>query len=86
MFNDVLSVRECENLMAGLAKCAFPFMCAHGRVSMVPVGSLGFDEEAGSMLQDPGPMLKPATKETSFADAFRGWKGKRAMAFENDGA
>jgi hypothetical protein len=45
MFNDVLSLRECEELMAGLARCAFPFMCAHGRVSMVPIGTLGGDGE-----------------------------------------
>ncbi|KAK4920890.1 DNA mismatch repair protein [Elasticomyces elasticus] len=33
MFNDVLSVRQCEELLADLSRCAFPFMCAHGRTT-----------------------------------------------------
>ncbi|EMC97518.1 hypothetical protein BAUCODRAFT_40759, partial [Baudoinia panamericana UAMH 10762] len=41
MFNDVLPVPRCEALLADLSACAFPFMCAHGRVSMVPVVELG---------------------------------------------
>ncbi|KAK0868120.1 DNA mismatch repair protein, partial [Friedmanniomyces endolithicus] len=31
MFNDVLSVAQCEDLLADLTRCSFPFMCAHGR-------------------------------------------------------
>ncbi|KAI6836428.1 hypothetical protein KC340_g7585, partial [Hortaea werneckii] len=31
MFNDVLSGEECAELMGQLSRCAFPFMCAHGR-------------------------------------------------------
>lgn len=41
MFNDVLSAEECGDLVRRLAECAFPFTCAHGRVSMVPLGGLG---------------------------------------------
>ncbi|KAK4496123.1 hypothetical protein PRZ48_012102 [Zasmidium cellare] len=44
MFNDVLSKEECELLLEKLAKCVFPFVCAHGRVSMVPVLELGKEE------------------------------------------
>lgn len=84
MFNDVLSVRECENLMAGLAKCAFPFMCAHGRVSMVPIGSLGTDgEEAESVFGSHGASLQPATEATNYKDAFRRWKTANIMASGN---
>lgn len=86
MFNDVLSLRDCENLMAGLAKCAFPFMCAHGRVSMVPVGSLGTVEEVGSMSRAAGAPLEPVTQETSFVDAYRGWRCNGATAPKNDDA
>lgn len=41
MFNDVLTKDDCESLLARLAKCAFPFQCAHGRPSMVPIVDLG---------------------------------------------
>ena len=41
MFNDELSLEECRDLVAGLAACTFPFMCAHGRPSMVPLVKLG---------------------------------------------
>ena len=31
MFNDALSVGECQRLVSRLAECVFPFQCAHGR-------------------------------------------------------
>lgn len=37
MFNDELTVAECETLVRRLAACRFPFQCAHGRPSMVPL-------------------------------------------------
>lgn len=37
MFNDALTVEECQRLMEQLSRCTFPFVCAHGRVSMVPL-------------------------------------------------
>ena len=40
MFNDILSHEECVGLLERLAKCAFPFQCAHGRPSMVVLGRL----------------------------------------------
>ncbi|GBB86425.1 hypothetical protein RclHR1_12870007 [Rhizophagus clarus] len=36
-FNDKLSLQQCEELIAKLAECVFPFQCAHGRPSMIPV-------------------------------------------------
>ncbi|KXX75147.1 DNA mismatch repair protein MLH3 [Madurella mycetomatis] len=44
MFNDPLSVEQCLDLVQRLAACAFPFQCAHGRPSMVPLVYLGRDE------------------------------------------
>ena len=41
MFNDTLSQEECAALVKRLAKCSFPFQCAHGRPSMVVLGGLG---------------------------------------------
>lgn len=41
MFNDVLSVDECQQLVSQLTQCVFPFQCAHGRPSMVPLLDMG---------------------------------------------
>lgn len=41
MFNDELDIEQCKQLVHRLADCVFPFMCAHGRPSMVPLVSLG---------------------------------------------
>ncbi|TLD33058.1 hypothetical protein PspLS_00952 [Pyricularia sp. CBS 133598] len=41
MFGDPLSVEDCRALLDRLGKCAFPFQCAHGRPSMVPLLELG---------------------------------------------
>lgn len=40
MFNDNLTLEECKELIERLAACDFPFQCAHGRPSMVPVVDL----------------------------------------------
>ena len=37
MFNDVLTHESCIRLIKNLATCMFPFQCAHGRPSMVPL-------------------------------------------------
>ncbi|EME44829.1 hypothetical protein DOTSEDRAFT_72308 [Dothistroma septosporum NZE10] len=41
MFNDPLSMQQCRDLVKDLGRCVFPFGCAHGRVSMVPLVDLG---------------------------------------------
>lgn len=41
MFNDELDVEQCRRLVQKLAECVFPFMCAHGRPSIVPLVGLG---------------------------------------------
>ena len=86
MFNDKLSLEECEVLVAKLADCAFPFQCAHGRPSMVPLVGLGSAEELvqgavsrmGSLAFGTGKDLRGkgiAGKETSILEAWRRWKG-----------
>ncbi|KAI8336160.1 hypothetical protein BC941DRAFT_428482 [Chlamydoabsidia padenii] len=37
MFNDSLTMEQCSGLIKSLAKCRFPFQCAHGRPSVVPL-------------------------------------------------
>ena len=41
MFNDELGLEECKVLVKRLAECSFPFVCAHGRPSMIPLVDLG---------------------------------------------
>lgn len=61
MFNDSLSRDECQNLVMRLARCAFPFQCAHGRPSMIPIADASF------------PYTTFSQKEPSFVDAFKKW-------------
>lgn len=76
MFNDVLSVEQCEELLSELAMCAFPFMCAHGRVSMVPLVELG-----GEGVGDVGGFGSAAGAyddgQASFAASFERWRRVR---------
>ena len=80
MFNDILSKDQCVELVQRLAQCAFPFQCAHGRPSMVPIVDIGASsgntslgglfkwEEDG---EKPGDLLKGLKK---WAVARRGGK------------
>ncbi|KAL4782364.1 hypothetical protein BJX76DRAFT_291915 [Aspergillus varians] len=77
MFNDDLSIDECRNLVRRLASCMFPFQCAHGRPSMVPLvdfrGSLDthFDRQANSR-EDAGP--GEGEGEGAFIETFKRWQ------------
>jgi DNA mismatch repair protein MLH3 len=48
MFNDVLDREQCQGLVDRVKGTAFPFVCAHGRNSMVPLVYLGGEGEGGS--------------------------------------
>ncbi|KAK9478432.1 hypothetical protein V1514DRAFT_280741 [Lipomyces japonicus] len=37
MFGDPLRSEQCQSLINNLAKCKFPFQCAHGRPCMIPI-------------------------------------------------
>lgn len=69
MFNDHLSNEQCGGLLSEVSRCAFPFMCAHGRVSMVPVVELGI--VGGSEDLDG----KVEHGDGGFVGAFRRWNG-----------
>ncbi|KAI9697085.1 MAG: DNA mismatch repair protein [Candelina mexicana] len=76
MFNDVLSLDECRVLLNRLAKCAFPFQCAHGRPSMVPLLGLeglafGNNESYDLFPQDPA---KEGKSGLDFADRCMRWR------------
>ncbi|KAG8413502.1 DNA mismatch repair protein [Metarhizium acridum] len=47
MFNDELSMDECKQVVQRLSQCAFPFQCAHGRPSLVPLVDIGLGGRVG---------------------------------------
>ncbi|KAL8770354.1 MAG: hypothetical protein Q9209_003990 [Squamulea sp. 1 TL-2023] len=78
MFNDELTHTECETLVRRLAECAFPFQCAHGRPSMVPLVTVG--QANGGV----GGGLGAWEEEEGFEGAWRGWRGG-LMGGDGDG-
>ena len=79
MFNDRLSIMECRELIQSLAKCAFPFMCAHGRVSMVPVLQLGINGNGQAAVGDAVLEYSGAVEnKPSYVEAFRKWRSKKS--------
>ncbi|TFK68180.1 hypothetical protein BDN72DRAFT_898304 [Pluteus cervinus] len=44
MFNDPLTLDQCERLVQRLSETAFPFQCAHGRPSLIPLLDLTVQE------------------------------------------
>ncbi|BCS28972.1 putative DNA mismatch repair protein (Mlh3) [Aspergillus puulaauensis] len=69
MFNDALTIGECMNLVKRLATCVFPFQCAHGRPSMVPLVDL-HDSVAHGSNGDGGP----GEVDVGFTAAFKRWQ------------
>jgi len=39
-FGDPLSLEKCQEVIKELSECDFPFQCAHGRPSMIPIVQL----------------------------------------------
>ncbi|OBT81380.1 hypothetical protein VE02_10256 [Pseudogymnoascus sp. 03VT05] len=75
MFNDVLTVGECEALVRRLGGCKFPFLCAHGRPSMVPL--VGVGEGVGGVRMERGDEVREKKADGDgggFGRAFRMWK------------
>ena len=79
MFNDELSIEQCENLVRKLAECALPFQCAHGRPSMVPLVEM--TPKAASRISEPTAFgarrisMLDAGPEVAFSKA---WKERNA--------
>ncbi|OQO02967.1 hypothetical protein B0A48_11250 [Cryoendolithus antarcticus] len=76
MFNDVLSVPECQELLDKLGRCAFPFMCAHGRVSMAPLVDT---KDVAALMAGSGigqsalPRTAAAKAESPFVQTYTQW-------------
>jgi DNA mismatch repair protein MLH3 len=75
MFNDELSKVQCEVLVGKLAACKFPFQCAHGRPSLVPLVDLGrlkMESISALALGERGGV------EEGFGRNFQRWKASIA--------
>lgn len=74
MFNDRLNVEECRELIRKLCECVFPFMCAHGRPSMVPL--VGVDAiEAHAVMNHPERVYNNSVEQDeSFIGAWKRWQ------------
>lgn len=70
MFNDPLTREQCAELLARLVQCAFPFQCAHGRPSMIPLVDLG--EAMGQSGNGA-----PKERGTGFGLQFKQWKSQK---------
>jgi DNA mismatch repair protein MLH3 len=80
MFNDALTMEQCEQLVAKLAECVFPFQCAHGRPSMVPLidlGALGDCDEVSVGVGLCGGRDEISEGE-DYASAFARWQKELA--------
>ncbi|KUJ06570.1 uncharacterized protein LY89DRAFT_743715 [Mollisia scopiformis] len=72
MFNDELSKTQCEKLVRKLADCKFPFQCAHGRPSLVPL----VDTSTMKKAEHRVAVILGEEENGSFGHAFREWKQK----------
>ncbi|KAH4196183.1 hypothetical protein HBI06_173950 [Parastagonospora nodorum] len=68
MFNDELDMHQSRGLVQKLATCAFPFVCAHGRPSMVPLGDIGSFAENTQALS-----LALQSDRSNFVHAWKHW-------------
>ena len=71
MFNDELSLERCQELTRQLSECLFPFQCAHGRPSMVPLVGLGNLDKISAELSYSHS--GSGRKEIDFRTAWADW-------------
>ncbi|CAG8955602.1 hypothetical protein HYFRA_00009556 [Hymenoscyphus fraxineus] len=82
MFNDPLTREQCEGLVRALARCVFPFMCAHGRPSLVPLVGLGV---GGLRFGEGGCGDRGVGEKRGFGEVFRVWRGCSLLCVRMDG-
>ena len=76
MFNDELTKEEAQTLVKRLGDCNFPFQCAHGRPSMIPLVDLGASSSTDLGEKAFGGCNGWGTQkeDKAFGDAWRSWK------------
>ncbi|KAE8321678.1 hypothetical protein BDV39DRAFT_185383 [Aspergillus sergii] len=75
MFNDELTIGECQSLVQNLARCVFPFQCAHGRPSMIPLLDM---TDTLAMFHLGAEYLSEEEEQSEFAEVFKTWRDKIA--------
>jgi DNA mismatch repair protein MLH3 len=68
MFNDELNLNQCKELVQRLASCVFPFVCAHGRPSIVPL--VDFGDNGHDLDTDD---VRPGADIGGFVKAWKEW-------------
>ncbi|MCJ1473182.1 DNA mismatch repair protein [Lambiella insularis] len=77
MFNDELTLLDCQGLIQRLAACMFPFQCAHGRPSMVPF--VNINSSHSSKYPEPGVEVGQECISTTLE--FReAWKSSKLLS------
>lgn len=76
MFNDELTKEEAQTLVQRLGDCNFPFQCAHGRPSMIPLVDLGTTSSTDLGEKAFGGCNGWGTQkeDKAFGEAWRSWK------------
>lgn len=82
MFNDILTLDECQSIISGLAECVFPFQCAHGRPSMIPIldlRSVGKEGDITPLELASDSIVFQSLGQTrehdaGFVEMFRSWR------------
>ncbi|GAD99809.1 DNA mismatch repair protein (Mlh3), putative [Paecilomyces variotii No. 5] len=83
MFNDQLALDECRNLVTRLSRCVFPFQCAHGRPTMIPILDFGSQVSGAAEFASTNSTTDDSrfewksvdsTDGLGFADAFKAWR------------
>lgn len=92
MFGDVLEMGECEELVARLVGrynddggsqdigCLFPFMCAHGRPSMVPLLKITAVAAYGAYTASQLGLGPPISTSVASRNTVVNWVGERKYA------
>jgi DNA mismatch repair protein MLH3 len=76
MFNDKLTIDECQSLVRQLARCVFPFQCAHGRPSMIPILDM---TQNVALVQLEAEYTREEGEHLEFTEAFRAWRDRIAF-------
>ncbi|KAI5116357.1 hypothetical protein M0805_003808, partial [Coniferiporia weirii] len=65
MFNDRLSGEQCRRLIRQLSMTAFPFQCAHGRPSVVPLTAIHYRDTEEHRVTTSGALPHPRSVDWS---------------------
>ncbi|OCF43963.1 hypothetical protein I317_02233 [Kwoniella heveanensis CBS 569] len=68
MFQDRLSHDQCTRLVDQLSRTRFPFMCAHGRPSMIPLVALQMQSQKQDLLPSRAQMVAGNSQKSSVDD------------------